>query len=231
MKIIKNEKLIKRNAKIGQWTSLAGVIVLAGGMFLTWKFPEQFNYALVSLLAGFILTQVSIYLGSRFGRSPRPDEKLDAALKGLPGDFTLYHYTTPVPHLLVGPSGSWILLPYHLAGSVSYQKNRWRNAGGGFMQGYMRIFGQESIGRPEADADSQIKSLQKELTRHLETGEIPATNAILVFTNDQLELDVEGAPTPAVKAKQLKDFMRQRAREKPFPAESIEQINSVLIEE
>ena len=28
MKIIKNEKLIKRNGKIGQWTSIAALVVL-----------------------------------------------------------------------------------------------------------------------------------------------------------------------------------------------------------
>jgi len=231
MKIIKNEKLINRNAKIGQWTSLAGVIVLGAGMFITWKYPQQFNYALVSLLAGFILTQISIYLGSRFGRSPRPDEKLDAALKGLPGDFTIYHFTTPVPHLLVGPAGTWVLLPYHQSGKVMYRNNRWKMAGGGFVQGYMRIFGQENLGRPEAEAESQIKSLEKELSKRTESEEMPETQAILVFTNDAVELEAEGAPTPAVKAKQLKDFMRQKAKEQAYTADQLRQINSMLTED
>jgi hypothetical protein len=31
MKIIKNEKMIKRNSKIGQYTSLGALVVLGGG--------------------------------------------------------------------------------------------------------------------------------------------------------------------------------------------------------
>src|SRR3989337_2820226 len=121
MKIVKNEKLIKRNGKIGQWSSLAGLAVLAGGMYISFQRPELFSYSLAALLVGFTLTQISMYYGNRFGRSPRPDEKLDAGLKGLPGEFVIYHYTTPTAHLLLGPAGIWALLPYHQRGQIIYK--------------------------------------------------------------------------------------------------------------
>lgn len=35
MKIIKNEKLIKRNAKIGQWTSMGALVILGLGMYIS----------------------------------------------------------------------------------------------------------------------------------------------------------------------------------------------------
>lgn len=75
MKIIKNEKLIKRNDTIGKATSIVGLAVLVGGMIISWNKPELFNYAILSLLAGFILTQVSIYMGNRFGRSLVPTKR------------------------------------------------------------------------------------------------------------------------------------------------------------
>ena len=105
MKIIKNEKLIKRNGTIGNWTSLGALVVLGLGMYISLTRTELMVYALIALLAGFTLTQVGMYMGNRYGRSPRPDEKLDAGLKGLPGDYTIYHYKTPASHLLVGPAG------------------------------------------------------------------------------------------------------------------------------
>jgi hypothetical protein len=228
MKIIKNEKLIKRNGQIGQWTSLAGIIILAGGMYLTWQHEELFTYALISLLVGFILTQVSIHLGNRFGRSPRPDESLDAGLKGLPGDFTIYHFTTPSAHLLVGPAGIWVLLPYRQPGMVTYRNNRWKLGGGGFLQGYMRFFGQEGIGRPNADAEAEIKSVQQELAKSMESEEIPPIQAALVFTNAEVEIEAEDAPIPALKIKQLKEFLRQKAKEKPLSPAQIEHVKSAL---
>ncbi len=228
MKIIKNEKLIDRNKKIGNAASLGGLLVLGAGMYISWLKPELFNYAILSLLLGFILTQVSIYLGNRFGRSPRPDEKLDAGLKGLPGDFTIYHYSAPVSHLMVGPAGIWIILPYRQNGSITYAKNRWKLSGGGFMQGYMRLFGQEGIGRPDIEAEGEISSLQKQLAKKMEGENIPPIQAMLVFTSDEVEVNAEDAPLPTMKLKQLKDFFRQKAKEHILSPEDLEKIKSIL---
>ena len=231
MKIIKNERLIKRNSKIGQYTSLAALAVLGVGMYISFKEPGLFIWAVGALLVGFTLTQVGMYFGNRWGRSPRPDEKLDAGLKGLPGNFVMYHWTTPVAHLLVGPAGIWVLIPYHQRGHVTYHKNRWRMSGGGFFQNYMRIFGQEGLGRPNLEAEAEISSLRKALAREMEAEEIPEIQAMLVFTTEGVEIEAEDAPTPALPLKKLKDFMRNKAKEKPITAEELEKVKAVLPEE
>ena len=228
MKIIKNETLIKRNAKIGQWTSLGALLVLGGGMYLSFTQPELFTYSLVALLLGFTLTQVGMYMGNKFGRSPRPDEKLDAGLKGLQNDFVMYHYTTPASHLLVGPAGVWVVMPYHQRGQVEFKKNRWRMRGGGFLQNYMRIFGQEGLGRPDLEIENEIRTLKKHLLKHMDESEIPEINALMVFTNDDVVVDAEDAPVPVMKLKQLKDFLRQKAKEKKLPAEILSRLKTVL---
>ena len=97
MRIIKDEALIKRNGRIGQWTSLGALAVLGVGMYLSFQRPDLFAYSIGALILGFTMTQVGMYFSNRFGRSPRPDEKLDAGLKGLPGDTTLYHYVRRLP--------------------------------------------------------------------------------------------------------------------------------------
>ena len=228
MKIIKNEKLIKRNAQIGSWTSLAALVVLGGGMYLSFKQPELFIYSLLALLLGFTLTQIGMYMGNKFGRSPRPDEKIDAGLKGLQNEFVMYHYTTPVSHLLVGPAGVWVVMPYHQRGQVTYQKNRWRMSGGGLLQGYMRIFGQEGLGRPDIEIANEINSLKKFFSKHMEESEIPEINALMVFTDDNIEIEGEGSPVPALKLKQLKDFIRQRAKEKKLSPETLNKLKTAL---
>jgi hypothetical protein len=231
MKIIKNEKLIQRNGKIGSGLSLAALVVLGLGMYISLARQDLFIYALIALIAGFVMTQVGMYLGNKFGRRPRPDEKLDAGLKGLTGDYTLYHYKTPASHLLVGPAGVWVLMPYHQRGQVVFKKNRWQMSGGGFIQSYMRIFGQESLGRPDIEIDKETSSLQKFFTKHMEGSEIPEIKPALVFTSDEVEITSEGAETPALKLKQLKDFIRQRAKEKPIAPLQLTAVKATLPEE
>lgn len=228
MKIIKNETLIKRNAKIGGWTSIAALAVLGGGMYLSFTRPELFTYSLLALLLGFTLTQIGMYMGNKFGRSPRPDEKLDAGLKGLQNEFVIYHYITPVSHLLVGPGGVWVMKPYHQRGQVSYQKNRWRMSGGGFLQGYMRIFGQEGLGRPDIEIESDVSSLRKHLQKKLDESELPEIQALMVFTSDDVEIEADDPPIPAMKLKQVKEFMRQKAKEKKLAAETINKLKTAL---
>ena len=230
MKIVKNEKLIKRNSQIGQWTSIGALLILGGGMYISFSKPALFNYSIVALVMGFLLTQVGMYYGNRFGRSPRPFEQLDAGLKGLPGDFTMYHYVTPVSHLLVGPAGIWTIIPIRQRGKISYQKNRWKLTGGGFAQSYMSIFGQEGLGRPDLDIQNDIYAVTKFLAKKMNGTEIPEVQGILVFTHDEVEIEPNDAPNPALPLKKLKDFMRQKTKEQPISAMTLSAIKAVLSE-
>jgi hypothetical protein len=231
MKIIKNEKLIKRNSTIGNVTSIGALVVLGVGMYISLKRTDLFIYALVALLIGFTLTQVGMYMGNRYGRSPRPDERLDTGLKGLPGDYTIYHYMTPVSHLLVGPAGVWLLMPYFQRGQVTFKKNRWQMSGGGFIQGYMRIFGQENLGRPDIEVDNEVNGLKKFLTKQMDESQIPEIKPLMIFTNDDVEINAEETPLPAMKLKQVKDFIRQKAKEKPVSQVQIAAVKAALPEE
>ena len=231
MKIIKNEKLIARNSKIGQFTSLGALAVLGVGMYISFSKPELFYYSIAALIVGFMMTQVGMYFTNRWGRTPRPDEQLDASLKGLPGDTTIYHYVTPVSHLLVGSAGIWILTPLHQRGKVKYEKNRWKLSGGGFMQAYMTIFGQEGIGRPDLELENQIDSLKKYFSKKMEGDEVPEIKGILVFTSDQVEIEAANAPIPALPIKKLKEFVRQKSKEQSLGSLMLQKITDALPQE
>ncbi|HMV98222.1 MAG TPA: hypothetical protein PKE48_18110 [Anaerolineales bacterium] len=228
MKIIKNEKLIERNGKIGQWMSLASLIVLGLGLYISFTVPEYFIYSIVCLVIGFTMTQISIYMGNRWGRSPRADEKFDAGLKGLHSDFVIYHFSSPVSHLLIGPSGAWVLHPLHQRGKISYQKNRWKLSNGGFLQAYMSVFGQEGLGRPEIDAENEVQALRKFLTKKMDESTIPEIKPILVFTNDEIEVDAGDSPIAAMRLKQLKEFMRQGGKNRSLSNEQIKALSDAL---
>jgi len=235
MKIIKNEKLIKRNAKIGQYASFAGIIAIVGVSFFliqSIRNPESATdnttwIMFIVLIVSMIISQVSMYFGTRWGR--RPDEAIDKALKGLPGDYTTYHYSSPVPHLLVGPAGIWLLLPYFLRGNITYKKNRWRVGGGGFAQSYLRIFGQESVGRPDLEVGAQANALEKRFKKKFAEGApIPPIQAALVFLDDQANVLADDAPLPTIPIKKLKDLLRKTAKESPLAADDLARVKAAL---
>ena len=228
MNIISNEKLINRNAKIGQFTSLISLVVLGIGMYISFTKPEMFNISVGALLAGFVLSQVGIYFGNRWGRSPRPDELIDQGLKGLTKEYTMYHYSSPVPNVLVGPAGIWLILPYHQQGEITYDGKRWKAKQGGFAQSYMRIFGQENMSRPDLDAGAEADKLKRHLKKHMDENEIPPIFAALVFTSKNAEVQADDAPVPTMALKQLKPFIRKQAKEALITKQEIDAVNKAL---
>lgn len=229
MEIITNERLVRRNARIGQITSIAGLLVLAGGMYISFARQDLFNLSLLALLVGFALSQIGIYFGNRFGRRPRPDEHLDAALKGLDGRYTLYHYKTPASHLLVGPSGIWVISPRSTRGMITYNESRRRyvQKGGNL---YMKIFAQESLGRPDMEISSEVEGITRFLKQRLPEEELPEVQAALVFTNEMTQVDAENAPVPTMPIKKLKEFIRKTAKGKSLSPDTINGINAAIAE-
>jgi hypothetical protein len=228
MKIIKNEKAIARNAKIGGIVTILSLATLGGGMYITFTKPELLYISIVALLAGFILSQIGIYYTNRWGRKPRPDELIDQALKGLDDHYALYHYQTPAAHVLVGPAGIWTFIPKHQRGTITYSKNRWRQKGGGLMQGYLRMFAQEGIGRPDLEVESDLERLGRYIQKKLPGVALPPIQSALVFFHPEVDLQADDAPVPALFGKKLKDFIRKAAKEKSTSSEIIEKVQEVL---
>lgn len=230
MKIIRNDKLIRRNSRIGGIATVVGLALLVGGMVFTFAIrnPSIIGFSWLFLLTGFIISQLGVYFGGRFGRSPRPDELLDRSLKGLDERYTIYHYTTAVSHMLIGPAGLWILLPRHQAGKIIYSKGRWRQTRSGCLQTYLRFFAQEGIGRPDLDIPVETQSLTKYFNKKAADMEIPEIQTVIVFTNESAELDIGDAPTPALPAKELKEYLRKKAKESPLSMVKVKEITAEL---
>jgi hypothetical protein len=231
MNIIQNDAIIKRNAKIAQLTGFAGLGVLLVGVYFFITRPEQFALIWGIVMVGFIMSQVGIYFTNRWGRRPRPDEHLNIALKGLDNNYTLYHYTTPISHLLVGPAGIWVLLPKYQKGTITYENGRWRQRGGGFFLGYMKIFGQEGLGRPDLEVTAEIESVRRFLEKKLPEQELPPVQAALVFTNESADLAADDASTPTVSTKKLKELIRKSAKNKPITNERVKEIQQAINED
>jgi hypothetical protein len=229
MNIATNESLVKRNTRIAQVAMIAGLIVLAGGMYISFRMPELFTISLAALMVGFVLSQVGIYYSNRWARRPRPDEVINKALKGLDGRHTMYHYLTPVSHLLVGPTGLWIIIPMHQGGKISYANGRWKQRGGNF---YLKIFAQESLGRPDLEVISEVETMEKFLKKKLgEDNKIPEIQVALLFFNPKADILTNGddeAPAFTVKADGLKDLVRKKGKQKSLSPEFARQVQDLL---
>lgn len=225
-----NEKLIKRNKTIGNVLSISGFAILIGGLILNMNpTPTKTLVSFGALIVGFIVAQNSTTYVTRFGRSPRFDEIIADNLSKLNNQYTFYVYNGPVPMLLVGPSGLWIPIPTIAAGEISYD-NKWRQRGG---SAFMKIFGQESIGKPELEIINQEKLIIDFLKKHVNEEQIPPTNFVLVSMNPKAVIgDVENAPVPIVDISSLRRFIRKNDRKEELKISEtlIEKINETLSE-
>ena len=229
MKIYSNDKLIKRNRKIGNITSLLSIVILGVGMVFSFKDKDgsYLAYTFGALIVGFLLFQIGNFYMSKWGKSPRPDERLNAVLKGLDDKYFLYHYITPISHLLVGPAGVICLLPYQQAGTIRYDadKNRWRQTGGNF---FLKTFGGEGLGNPEKEAKFVLDDANKFFQKAgIDLGTFKPA-ALMVFTNSNLNLIAEESETSAVQGSKIKDFIRKKAKPTNFPEELARQIDQKL---
>jgi hypothetical protein len=164
---------------------------------------------------------------NRWGKPPRPDQKLSQALKGLDDKYTLYHYQTDISHLLIGPGGIFSLLPYNQTGNITYDslKGRWKQSGGNF---FLKTFGGESLGKPDLDSRYAVSDIQKFLTKkNINLGDY-VPESVIVFTNDKATVMVEDSPIPAVTSEKLKEFIRKRGKSNPLNPELVKSIQTTL---
>jgi hypothetical protein len=166
-------------------------------------------------------------MANRWGKSPRPDEIVVQSLKGLDDRYTLYNFTTGVPHLLVGPIGTWIINPYHHKGEISYnpKKNQYLQKGGpNFIEKYFAQEGLPNITR-------EVFSLKRDLKIYFDKNSIQIDEepvVINLFYSDDIILLTNNAPEINLKKNKLKVLIRKQAKNTKIPPETIEKLRSHL---
>lgn len=232
MKIIRNDKLIKRNAKISQYVLYVALATLVLGIYftITKNTPDEIWLAYLFLIPAYVLVQISINLGNKWSRSPRPDEVVADSLKGLDNQYSLYIYTTPVPHVLVGPAGMWLIKTYHQTGKIFFdeKKNRIRHKGSGnFLS---RLFSTDGIGNITKDSEPLIAKLKAYLDKS-GIEEHPELQVVDLFISDEIEIDVPDYEEALLTTDKLKDFIRKTAKRVNVDSAVLKEITSKLPKE
>jgi hypothetical protein len=211
MEAFVNERKVKINAGIGRWVSLAGLVVLIGGLYVSIRNPGLAWVSMLSLLIGFLSSVVGAYFANHWTRTPRADQLLDQALKGISNQYHMYHYLLPVPHVMLGPAGLFVFRTLLHEGPVSYDGRKWRQKLSiGRVLGFS---GQDSLADPVRDALYNSERLRKLLAARLPQDKMPEIHPFIVFVREGIELDVAETPVPVLLAKQLKGAVRRVDRE------------------
>jgi len=213
MKLVRNDKQIKRNKLIGNLMTFTSLAVLGLGLYFAFqKDMSQILYSYVCLIVGFLLTQIGLNFVNRYGRSPRYDEILGSAFEKLRHEYTYYVYSSPVPMLLLGPCRLWLPIPVNATGDISYQNGKWVHKTKNRIQ---KLMGQDTVGKP----DKEVAEASATLTRYLSEKGIPAEmhpelKPIMVVYLKETQLgDVSQAPYPVVELEDLKRYIRRMDRE------------------
>jgi hypothetical protein len=207
MQVFVNERKVKVNTEIGRWASLGGLGVLIVGMIVSIRNPEMVWVSMGSLLIGFLASAVGAYYANHWTRSPRADEALTQALKGISNKYHLYHYLLPVPHVLLGPTGLFLFRAYVHEGPVTYDGKKWKQK-----FSFLRILGfsgQDSLADPVKDALYDVERFRRWLAKRMPEDKIPSIVPFIIFVRDKVDLEIAETSVPVLRYKKLKGRIRQ----------------------
>lgn len=206
MEIFLYDRIVQQRSRLGKYASIAGLAILAIGLVISFTQPKYVYISFVTLIIGFILSQVGNYNLLRWGRKPRADSVLDAALKGLERKWRIYHYYLPASHVLVGPGGLYVFLVKPQAGKISVTEARWRqklSVGRAIF-----FFGEESLGNPAADLDVEMRRLARFINdKRPDLSQVSLRGAV-IFSNEGVELTLNEPTVTVLTPAKLKAYVR-----------------------
>ena len=227
MIILRDDARITRMKRLGQITSFLGMGILLAGLFLVFLpgTANLFFYQIVALFAGWMLSQIGIYLGNRYMREPRPDQVLDDVLKKAARDGRIYHYLLPAAHVLLIPTGIILFITKYQSGTISVEGDKWKQTG----LGLRRFFGQERLGNPSREAALSVEAVASYLNKNAPSVEEVPIAAMIVFTGKgNNNLDLKNSAIPAMHFTKVKGYLRQQKRETPMPEEDFVAIKAAF---
>lgn len=212
MKLVINEKYIQRNKNIGGAIFIINLLVLGiGAYFAFTRDMTKIYYSWFALIIGFALTRISMYFMNRFGRTPRYDEALTEVFGKLRHNYTFFVYSSPAPHLLLGPCRIWLPILVTSSGKISYENEKWKHSGVGIFQ---RLTGQETLVNPEQEVAEASKKIQEQMVKHgIPYNQQPTLQPVIVLLMARTTIgNLDNAPYSVVPLPELKRFIRKKDR-------------------
>ncbi len=203
MRHVIDQDRINRNAFFSNAASVGGMLLLLASVVLPLFLPGLATVSSILLIIGLGTAMVGIYFANRWVRKPRPEDRLNQELKSLGETYTIFHYPRlPVDHVLLTPSGVFVLETVSLAGAFRYQDGKWKESM--TMGRALRYIVEEHLGDPTRAAQSGAEHLHQLLCSRSEDFNAVPVKPIVVFTHPAAVVEAKGSPVPVVLANKLR---------------------------
>jgi len=227
MKIATDEKLIKGKKRLAMIVWGLSLATLAVGLFYGFQSGTSQLGTLVMLGALFI--GATLYFINRnfmdtWMREPGFEVIVGRSLKGLGDRYSLYNYIAGDTHLLTGPNGLWLILPYDLKGTLYYDaaKDKWSyDSNKNFVS---QIFSNEVFANPKNEVAKTLKAWNNFVDKRAKVEGLPEPQPVIIFANNNLKLGTPDTPIPAVSAEKIKDLIRKQPQ---LTSEQVEKVNQL----
>lgn len=211
MRIVTNVGLVKSRRRMATISAIGGLAILGLGLYLSLTRPELVLYAYACLIAGTIVSWIGVALSDQWVRPPRADIALESALKGAGRGFVLYNWALPADHVILSPAGLTVLAVFNQDGQMIVQGEKWREVRPLIKR--LTSLGRRPVRNPERWLESDVESLRRALADvEPELADVEIGPAA-VFTFPNVELEVEEPSVPTLRYDELRDWLRDEAKE------------------
>jgi hypothetical protein len=204
MQITKNETFIRRRSRLGTYASLGGLAVLIAGFAASFQ-QNLLWVSLIAIVLGFVLAQFGNYSLRRWGRSPRPDQIIETALKGFDDRYHYYAWTLPFPYVLLSPQGIHIFVVRDQTGQISVNGTQWKSKFS--VTRLLMAFAQEGLGNPADEAQDAAGRLTAWIKTKLPDFSGPV-QPVVFFIDPRAQLQINEPTVPVLEPKGLKKWLR-----------------------
>jgi hypothetical protein len=230
MRIFINERRAKSLGRLGKITANVGFGLAIAAMVAAFLLMSREVYILLLPLGlafgGTLLAQIGQILYTRWGRHPRTDEMLDAALKGADERVSIFHYALGASHAMISPAGVFALMPVPDSGLVQYQDKRWWLTTP--RRGFLQRGGKRTLPDLTQEARTEAGKLKARLLRHLPSSSHLEVRPMIVFVHPEAELDTEHAPELTTHIKKLKELVRRLPKKPSLTSDEVDHLAEVV---
>lgn len=210
-------------ASLAHAGSVGGLLLLLGGVLLSLFVPSLSTLSLILMLVGVVVSVLGIHNANIWVKKPRPESVLDAELKGLTDSYRVYHYPAlPYDHILLGPSGVFVIETVNLEGEFSYQEGRWKEKMS--MGRAVRYVVEEHLGDPTRDAADFAVNLEAHLKN--EAGVKVNVTPLVIFIHPRAEILIKNPPVAVTTPKKLKNLVAGKTAK--IPDETYKKVRAFL---
>ncbi len=224
MRSVVNEALVQRRAAAAQRALTLGIALMLAAVALSFN-PRWVLVAYALLFVSLFVVNRGTRAAGKWLRSPRVDQMLAKALKGLHGGQRLYSYVLPADHVMLSSTGLFVLLTKAQSGQISCRGDQWRRR---LSPGLLiRLLSEERLGNPSKQAHSVTEKVRATIKNHLPDMEV-SIEPVVVFVDPTAELDIVEPTVPAVFLQDLKAYLRSAAQGEPMPKGTMKALSDWL---